>query len=109
MATSNPTTQAGGVPNFASGSITSDNTAITVNLGFVPRWVKVVNTTDVIVWEKIEGMSATHSIKTVTAGTTTIDTGSAILINTAATTKGTITISATAAGNAKAISYVAIG
>ena len=109
MATDTATSQASGIVNFATGSFTSDNTATTVTLGFVARAVKVVNSTDTIVWEKIEGMSATHSIKTVTAGTTTIDTGSAILINTAATTKGTITISATAAGNAKAISYVAIG
>lgn len=97
------TTQAASIHNFASGSFTSDNTAAVVALGFKPRWVKVVNTTDVIVWEKIEGMAAANSVKTVTAGTTTIDTGSAILIN----TDGTITISATAAGNAKAISWVA--
>lgn len=105
MATVNATSQAMGLPNFASGSFTSDNTATVVNLGFKPRWVKVVNTTDVIVWEKIEGMAAANSVKTVTAGTTTIDTGSAILIN----TDGTITLSATAVGSAKAISWVAIG
>jgi hypothetical protein len=54
-------------------------------------------------------MAAANSVKTVTAGTTTIDTGSAILINTGALTTGTITISATAAGTSKAISYVAMG
>lgn len=105
MATVSATSQASGVSNFASGSFTSDNTATVVNLGFKARWVKVVNTTDVIVWEKIEGMAAANSVKTVTAGTTTIDTGSAILIN----TDGTITLSATAVGNSKAISWVAIG
>lgn len=99
------TSQAAGVLNFASGSFTSDNTAAVVSVGFKPRWIKVVNTTDVIVWEKIEGMAAANSVKTVTAGTTTVDTGSAILIN----TDGTFTISSTAAGNSKAISWVAIG
>jgi len=105
MATVTPTTQAAGVVNLASGSFTSDNTATVVTLGFKARWIKVVNTTDVIVWEKIEGMPAVNSVKTVTAGTTTMDAGSAILIN----ADGTITLSATAVGNAKAISWVAQG
>lgn len=105
MATVSATSQAAGLANFASGSFTSDNTATVVTLGFKARWVKVVNTTDVIVWEKIEGMAAANSVKTVTAGTTTIDTGSAILIN----TDGTITLSSTAVGNSKAISWVALG
>jgi hypothetical protein len=104
MATVNATTQAGGIANFASGSFTSDNTATVVTLGFKPRWIKVVNSTDVIVWEKVEGMAAANSIKTVTAGTTTVDTGSAVLI-----ADYSFTISATAAGNSKAISWVAIG
>lgn len=104
MATVTATSRSAGISNFASGSFTSDNTATTVILGFVPRWVKVVNSTDVIVWEKIEGMAAANSVKTVTAGTTTVDTGSAILIN----TDGTITISQTAVGNSKAIAWVAM-
>lgn len=105
MATVTATSQNSGIANFASGAFTSDNSITTVTLGFVPRWVKVVNTTDVIVWEKIEGMPAVNSIKTVTAGTTTMDAGSAILIN----TDGTLTLSAAAVGNAKAISWVAQG
>lgn len=105
MATVAATSQDMGISNFASGSFTSDNSATVVNLGFKARWVKVVNSTDVIVWEKIEGMAAANSVKTVTAGTTTIDTGSAIVIN----SDGTITLSATAVGNSKAISWVAIG
>ncbi len=104
MATDVSTTTSKGIANFSSGSFTSDNTATIVTIGFTPRWIKVVNTTDVIVWEKIEGMAAANSVKTVTAGTTTIDTGSAILIN----TDGTFTISATASGNAKALAWVAM-
>lgn len=103
MATDTATTRSDGIVNFSSGSFTSDNTACTVTLGFIPRWVKVINSTDVIVWEKIEGMAAANCVKTVTAGTTTVDTGSAILIN----TDGTVTLSSTLAGNAKAISWVA--
>lgn len=104
MATVTATSRSAGVVNFASGSFTSDNTATTITLGFKPRWVKVINSTDVIVWEKIEGMAAANSVKTVTAGTTTVDTGSAILIN----TDGTVTLSQTAVGNSKAISWVAL-
>lgn len=105
MATVSATTKAASITEFSSGSFTSDNTTTTVTLGFKPRWVKIVNTTDVIVWEKIEGMAAANCIKTVTAGTTTIDTGSHVLIN----SDGTLTLSTTAVGNAKAISWVAIG
>ena len=104
MATDTATSIDGGVTNFSSGSITSDNTAVAVTLGFAPRWVKVVNSTDVILWEKVEGMATANSITVVTAGTTTVDTGSAILFN-----ANGFTISATAAGNAKAISWVALG
>lgn len=103
MANVGATSQAASISNLATGAFTSDNTATVVNIGFKPRWVKVINTTDVIVWEKIEGMAAANSVKTVTAGTTTIDTGSAILIN----NDGTFTISATAVGSAKAISWIA--
>lgn len=104
MAIKTATSQDMGVSNFASGSFTSDNTATTVTLGFKPRWIKVVNSTDVIVWEKIEGMAAANSIKTVTAGTTTVDTGSAITIG-----DNSFVLSQTAVGNSKAISWVAIG
>lgn len=105
MATVSATNQAGGVANFASGSFTSDNTATVVKLGFDARWVKVINSTDNIHWEKLEGMAAANSAKRIADGTGTIDTGSAILIN----DDGTITISATAVGNSKAISWVAMG
>lgn len=105
MATVTAASNSAGIVNFASGSFTSDNSITVVNLGFTPRWIKVVNTTDVIVWEKIEGMPAANSVKTVTAGTTTMDAGGAITIN----TDGTISLSAAAVGNAKAISWVAQG
>lgn len=104
MATDVSTNNSKGIAQFSSGSFTSDNTATIVTIGFTPRWVKVVNSTDTIVWEKIEGMAAANCVKTVAAGTTTIDATSAILIN----TDGTFTISAAASGNAKALSWVAM-
>lgn len=100
----NASTQAGGIANTATASFTSDGTAATVKLGFVPRFVKVVNSTDAIIWEKITGMAAANSVKTV-GGTVavTVDTGSAILIN----TDGTITLSSTLAGTGKSIAVFA--
>ena len=98
MTTFNPVSRSAGVNNRAFGSFTSDNTIATINLGFVPRVVKLINITDVVIFEKLEGMAANASIKTVTAGTTTIDTTGAITIN----TDGTINFSAAAVGNAKA-------
>lgn len=99
------TSKAMSITEFSSGSFTGDGGITTITLGFKPRYVKVFNATGVIVWEKFEGMAANTTIKTVTAGTTTTDTTSAILIN----TDGTISISAAASVNAQLISWVAIG
>lgn len=103
MATGTVTSRADGIINSASGSLTGDATATTITLGFNPLQVFVVNSTDTITWNKIAGMAAANSVKTVAAGTTTIDTGSAILIN----GDGTITLSATLAASAKAIAWIA--
>lgn len=97
------TSQAAGVYNFASGSFTSTNVATTITTGFRPRYVKVINSTGVVVIEKIEGMAAANAVNTVTAGTTTINTSSLITF----TATGFV-LSATAVGNAQAISWVAM-
>lgn len=103
MATVTLATRSGGVINTTSGSFTSDGAAQVITLGFKPAWVKVINETDVIVWEVFGSSSATKVLKTVAAGTTTVDTGSAIVIN----TDGTITLSATAVGTSKVITFAA--
>lgn len=103
MATVTISTRSGGVVNSASGSFTSDNAAQTITLGFKPAWMKVINETDVIVWEVFASSSATKVLKTVTAGTTTVDTGSAIVIN----SDGTVTLPAATVGNAKVITFAA--
>ena len=103
MATVTVSKRADGIVNVATASWTGDGAAQTVTLGFVPLHVKIINETDVIVWEKWDPMAAANCIKTVTAGTTTLDTGSAIVIN----SDGTLTISATASANAKALKLIA--
>jgi hypothetical protein len=97
-----PTSQAFSVANFASGSFTSDGNATIVKLGFTARRVEAVNSTDTIVWTKLEGMAAANCVK-VTSTTQSIETSSDILIN----TDKTITLSATLVGSSKAISWTA--
>ena len=104
MTTFAATSQSNSISNFASGSFTGDGTIATLNLGFKPRYFKMFNATDVVVYEKWEGMVAANSIKTVTAGTTTND-ASAITLDSA----GTVTIPAAINIAAKAISWVAFG
>lgn len=96
------TARSGGVVNTACGKFTSDGSAQTLTLGFVPSLVKVFNETDAIVWEGIRGMSSTIATKILTAGTTA-DTGSAIVIN----TDGTVTLSSTLCGTSKVIVWYA--
>lgn len=105
MATVSATSRSAGINNFASGSFTSDNTITEVTLGFTPRYIKVINSTDNIQWDKIEGMAAANSMKTV-GGTVaiTVDTTGAITI-----AAGSMSLSAAAVGSAKAISWVAFG
>lgn len=107
MATVTAASNSLGVVNFASGSFTSDNTITTINLGFVPRSVKVINSTDAIVWEKIEGMTAANTLKLVShaSAQVNIDTGSAVVIN----TDGTVTLAQATVGSSKAIAWVAFG
>ena len=100
-----PTEQSRGVTNFASGTFTGDGTTITINCGFTPRYVRAVNETDVTIYEKFGGQATANSIKQVTAGTTTKDTGSAIVIN----TDRTVTISSTAAASGKAFFFAIFG
>lgn len=105
MATAAITTQSAGVVNVATGSFTGDATVTTITLGFKPRSVKIFNHTDVIVWEKLEGMAAASCFKTVAAGTTTFDATSQVLISDA----GVVTLTAALAASAKLISWIAIG
>lgn len=109
---SSATSQALGVVEFASGSFTGAGAAEVVTVGFKPRHVKVYNVTGVIMWEKMEGFVTNTCVKTVTAGTTTSDTTSAILLGddtTANGLKGTFTVSTGAAVNAQLLSWVAFG
>lgn len=84
-----------GIARGASGVTTGDATVLTVTLGWKPQTVKIVDVTNVITWEKIDGMTDAQSVKTVTAGTTTIDATSAIVLtDTGFTTSAALNASA---------------
>lgn len=96
------TTQSGGRANIATGSFTGAGAAIDVELGFSPRYIKLINITDAISQEHIEGMPAGSVLNTTAAGANTIDTGSLILIE-----DNGFTVGAGAAINAKEYVWVA--
>lgn len=80
--------QAGGVVNIANGTYTGDGTqgAMTVNCGFSPKYVEVINVTDQITIEWMLGMAATNTITRAANGTASLDTTSAIVSNNAIAT-----------------------
>lgn len=102
MATDAPTRNTLGVARGACGTATGDGTALVVTLGWRPKYVLVWNSTDATRWEKIDGMTDSHAINTVTAGTLTNDTNSGITIQ-----ENGFTVSAAAAANGKALAYFA--
>lgn len=91
-----------GMANMATGGFTSDNTAVEVNIGFRPRHVKLFNATDATAIEKTDTMPASATFQTVTAGAQTVQTSNQIVL-----TDNGFTISAAAAGNAKALHFIA--
>lgn len=76
--------QSASVTNIASGIYTGDGVAgaLTVGLGFTPRYVRVEDLTDGMTYEWFEGLPATNAILTTwSTGTKTLDTNGTILTN----------------------------
>ena len=100
-----------GAPNRAQGSFSGTYTAesdvydsggvalasgvITISLGFVPSYFKIMNVTDRITQEWYAGMNSGDFIETVAAGDRTLETDDEIVI--AATTTGTAPVTYKAA------------
>lgn len=82
--TTNKQTNSEGIVNRASGNVVTDSGAAadtTFTIGFIPRVIRWVNLTDRITLEWYAGMSSTvQSIRTVAAGTRTLDTSSFITV-----------------------------
>lgn len=81
--TTNSQTNSNGVACIAVGKLVTDATAataVTVTLGFAPRYIRLVNLTDRITEEWFEGMAAASSLHTVPAGTMTLETTNGITV-----------------------------
>lgn len=99
----------GGVGQFTSGNFTSTNDQVDIYLGYQPRRIRIINETDVVIWEKTVGLAAANAIKVVTNGTTTVDTNGYITFTDGGSGNWRISLSATLVGNSKAISFIVEG
>ena len=55
--------------------------AASYRVGFKPRYVRVDNVTDRIMLEWYEGMTSAHAVKTVAAGTRTLETSGGVTVS----------------------------
>lgn len=82
MATGSVSRTGMGIARGSCGTVAAgDATALSVTLGFKPKYVMIFNETDVIKWEKLYNQADANTIKTVAAGTMTKDTTSAIVLS----------------------------
>ena len=84
--TTNTRSDSAGVVNHTTGKLDSDASAaaFVVSLGFVPRLFKMVNLTDRITYEWAAGMTNPGALKTVAAGTRTLETTEGFTVGTVA-------------------------
>jgi len=108
--------QTGGVPNFASGLLTTGSAsavAVQIVVGFIPRYVWIFNETDILEWRKMDGMVAANTaLTTGSTGAVTIDTSSAIVFDVDAglgEIQESFTMSATVAAASKVIHWACWG
>jgi hypothetical protein len=97
------TSQSGGRADIATGSFTGAGAEVDVELGFTPRYIKIMNMTDATTYEFCEGMADTQTMKTVTGGAMTVDTNSIIVPD----AQGFV-VAAGGAANGKDIVWVAM-
>lgn len=102
--------QSAGTETDVHGYFTSAGNAVQLNVGFKPLEVRIINTTDAIEWEWMNGFPATNTIKTVLGGSLTraLDATSAIVVSEPAPNGGgnwIVTLSAALVGSAKNICF----
>lgn len=106
--TTNTRSNSNSVVNLASGRMVSDAgaaAAVELTLGFMPRSFRFINLTDRIEYEWFEGMAAGTAIKTVAAGTRTLDASSDVVVN----SDGSVDLAAAAVIASKAFAWQAHG
>lgn len=110
--TTNKQTQAGSVVNHAVGQVVTDAGAAadsTFDPGFVPRYIQWVDRTNRITLEWYEGMAANSAIRTVAAGTRTLDVSSGITVLDGSNGSRGFTIKAADIGASASFSWRAYG
>jgi hypothetical protein len=105
MAITSTQSTSDGIVYRASGSfITTDTAAdVTLTLGFTPKYVVWENVTDRIKYEWFEGTANGTTVKTVAAGTRTLDTTDVAI----SVTGGVVTITAAVAIQNKQCRWIA--
>ena len=105
--TTNTQVNSNGIVNHATGHIVSDSGAAavtTITLGFAPRIVRFHNVTDRISDEWVSGMASANSIRSVAAGTRTLETTNGIAVS-----GNTFTLTAATMVASKTFVWEAIG
>lgn len=105
------TSKSQGIVNCSTGSFTGAGAIVPVTLGFIPRYVQLINVTDQITQTWVEGMAANTTLNTVAAGTLTANTAGLIVPkgSAAADTYRGFAVAAAAAVNAKLYVWAAWG
>jgi hypothetical protein len=88
-----------------SGYFTGAGNVVDIPVGTEVAAVTITDVTDNIRWDWYRGMAATNTIKTVAAGTRTVDTTSAISVSTDLAGNSTITLSAALAAASSLLIY----
>ena len=105
--TTNTQTNSTGVSNHATGKIVTNadgDAAVTLTLSFTPRYFKLINHTDRIVDEWVDGMASANSLHVVAAGTQTLETTNGIAVS-----GRSVTMTATTMAASKTFYWVAFG
>jgi hypothetical protein len=93
--TSSTQTNSTGVVNMAFGKIVTDAAAAaaaTLTLGFSPRKFRIINHTDRIVDEWLEGMASASSLHTVATGVLTLETTNGVAVSGQSVTLTAVTL-----------------
>ena len=85
------------------GYFTGTGDAVSIPIGSQAVHIKIVDVTDNIIWEWYRGFPATDTLKTVAAGTRTVDTTSAIVVTTDFAGNSTVLLSAALAASGSLI------
>ena len=107
--TTNSQSNAFGFYNRANGVIVTDAGAaipVVLQLGFLPRYFRIINLTDRIADEWYEGMASPSSLRTAAAGTQTAETTNGIAVSTA---NNTVSLTAASVPASKSLYWVAEG